>query len=531
MPAPCGGAGTEAINEELDQAVNSTGPAAFQPRPYQNDTIARVRAAVREGARRVLIVAPTGSGKTVIASEIIARAASTKRALFLAHRRELISQAVDKLVRYGVDPGVILAGVSPRPGQPCQVASVQTLWARAMRSRRMDMPGADVVIVDEAHHVRAESYQKIIDSYPGAVILGLTATPCRGDGRGLGNAFDAMVEAPDIAELTKAGYLVPAVCYAPHRPDLSGVHTRQGDYVESELAEIMDTGQITGDVVEHWLRLGRGRKTIVFAVNVRHSTHLRDEFCRAGIYAEHLDASTPSDERERILRDFATGAVEVVCNVGILTEGYDAPAASCLILARPTKSLGLYRQMIGRVLRPLDGKADALILDHAGAVFMHGLPDDKIAWTLDSDKRATNTAQSGRSDGMASRLTECPECRAIRLSGRPCPACGWRPTPRAEAVEVVEGELARVDRLRRTKSTDWPAADRHNFYRMLAWIAQDRRYQPGWARHKFKEKFGDWPMARHVAPLEPDEIVTAWVRSRDIAYAKAKEAERRRGAA
>jgi superfamily II DNA or RNA helicase len=258
-------------------------------RPYQIDVIEWLRAAIRQ-QRRVLLVSPTGSGKTVIASAIVrAAVAKGSKVLFLAHRRELVKQAHEKLYSYGVDAGIIQAGFEPRPAQPVQVASISTLWARAYRGSRMDPPPADLIIVDEAHRVRARTYTEIIDSYSDAVILGLTATPCRSDGRGLGNAFDVMVECPPVQDLIDGGFLVPTKVYAPSLPDLTGVRVVRGDYVESQLAERVNTDQLVGDIVTHWHRLAEGRRTVVFATGVAHSVHIRDEFLRSGVLAAHID--------------------------------------------------------------------------------------------------------------------------------------------------------------------------------------------------------------------------------------------------
>jgi superfamily II DNA or RNA helicase len=282
------------------------GPAAL--RPYQRDVLERFDAAIARGAKRVLIVAPTGAGKTVIASALVRKAmAGRSRVLFLAHRRELIRQASEKLHANGLDHGIVQAGWPTRPGEPIQVASVQTLWARAMRSTAMELPPADMLIVDEAHHTPAQTYRQVIASYPNAVLVGLTATPCRSDGRGLGNAFDVMLECPSIAELIASGYLVGTRVYAPTMPDLRGVKIERGDYVERQLAERMDNAKLVGDVVSHWHRLAERRKTVVFATGVRHSLHLRDEFRASGVAAEHVDGSTPKTERDAILARLARG--------------------------------------------------------------------------------------------------------------------------------------------------------------------------------------------------------------------------------
>ena len=212
----------------------TTSQTAPELRPYQKDIVDRVAAEIAAGRRKPLIPLPTGAGKTVIAAAIIAKAAAAgRRVLVIAHRREIVAQTVAKLYAAGVDAGIIQAGFPPRPGQPVQVASIQTLHARAIRGSAMEMPPADILVIDEAHHARAETYQAVIDAYPGAIVIGLTATPCRRDGLGLGNIFDALVECPQVAALVEQGLLVPSRVYAPSTPDLTGVRIERGDYVEA----------------------------------------------------------------------------------------------------------------------------------------------------------------------------------------------------------------------------------------------------------------------------------------------------------
>jgi DNA repair protein RadD len=383
------------------------------------------------------------------------------------------------------------------------------------------LPQADLVIVDEAHHTPANTYRKVLEKYSDAVVLGLTATPCRKDGRGLGNIFDTLIECPQVGELIEGRYLVPSVVYAPTTPDLRGVRTQAGDYVESQLAERMDKAELVGDIVVHWHRHGERRKTVVFSTNVAHSIHLRDEFVKSGVKAEHLDGSTPTEERDDILRRLASGDTEVVCNCMVLTEGWDCPEVSCLILARPTKSLGLFRQMIGRGLRPAEGKKDCVILDHSGAVFQHGLPEDPIAWTLHQDRKAANKKHELRSGTPASRLTTCPKCSAIRNAGAACRMCGWEPARRPQDVEVIDGELGRVDSNRTANGHIYSAQEKSVWHAMLTYIARERGHRPGSVYWKYKEKFGhEPPRGITVMPMPPTAEVRSWVRSRYIAYAK-----------
>jgi DNA repair protein RadD len=489
---------------------------------FQVDVTAKIDAEIAAGRKRILLVAPTGSGKTVIAADFMRReAARRQRILFLAHRRELVRQAAAKLLAVGVDSGILQAGVRARPGEAAQVASVQTMHARCIRTRTVELPEADIVIVDEAHHAPARTYQKILERYPNALIVGLTATPCRGDGRGLGGIFDVIVECPSVAELISGGYLVPTRVYAPSEPDLKGVRVERGDYNESQLAKRMDQPKLVGDIIGHWHRLAQRRSTVVFATGVGHSVHIRDEFRGGGVLAEHIDANTPNEERDAILSRLARGEVEIVCNAMVLTEGWDCPSVSCLVMARPTKSLGLYRQMVGRVLRPAPGKDHALIIDHAGATFMHGFAEDEIIWTLGEDEKAANPshARRGNSPGMPA-LVQCPECMGVMFEGRGCSLCGWKPRPKAQSFAVRDGVLGEVGRDRKAHETP---ENRRLFYCRLLYIADERGYARGWASHKYREKFNAWPQWRDAAPVAPDDVTRSWVRSRQIAFAKARE--------
>jgi DNA repair protein RadD len=492
-------------------------------RQYQTDIIGKFESAVAAGKRRILLVAPTGAGKTVIGAEIIRHVRDRQKGvLVLAHRREIVTQTHKKLLDNKVRAGIIQAGVDPRPLELVQVASISTLWSRAYRSDAMLQPTADLLVVDECHHAPARTYREIIDSYPDAILLGLTATPCRGDGRGLGGIFETVIECPQIAELTEQGYLVKAKVYAPVNPDLHGVETRKGDYVESQLVDRMDRAKLIGDIVQHWHKLGERRKTVAFAVNVAHSLHLRDEFCRSGIRCEHIDGSTAMDERDATLARLASGEIDVVTNCMVLTEGWDMPEVGCCILARPTKKMGLYRQMIGRVLRPARGKADAIVLDHSGAVFHHGLPDDHVEWTLDPDKQAGAPDHQARSQKPGGGLIECTQCTALRVGGKPCPCCGFMPARPAQYVPIADGELGLVKGGRADAAFD--ADERRRWLGMLISIGMQRGYKPGWAAFKFKEKFGEWPpYGLKVTPATPSAEVSAWVRSREIAFAKAMQ--------
>lgn len=419
-------------------------------RPYQEDGKDRIRASIAAGNRRVLAVSPTGSGKTVLFADI-ASAASAKHqsVLIVAHRREIIKQTSDKLTAYGCGHGILMAGHHRSLMTKVQVASLQTFSARIL-SGRQEPPPANLIIFDEAHRSISPSFRKIADLYPGAVLLGLTATPIRGDGRGLGSLYQDLIEITDIRSLIDEGFLVEPHVFAPSLPDLSAAKVRAGDYAEDDLDQIMNQPVLVGNIVRDWHERAGGRPTIVFASSVAHSRHIRNEFEAAGVRAAHIDGTTDNDIRDQILSDFANGEIDVVTNCQVLTEGWDAPIASCCVLARPTKSYGLYLQMVGRVLRPHESKEDALIIDHAGNVYEHGFPEDAGDWDLDEDtpieeRRRERLAKQGSP-------TTCRNCFHVYDHRRDCPLCGWMPTPKAEAVNMQEGRLHKVEKRTRKKS-------------------------------------------------------------------------------
>jgi superfamily II DNA or RNA helicase len=497
-------------------------------RDYQKEAVDKIQ---RSKSNRVLVVSPTGSGKTHIGNAVMKTYADIfKYSLLVVHRREIVLQTWDKLERLGVNAGIIMAGERPNLFAPIQLAAIQTLFARAIRSERMKMPLAHLLVIDEAHHACARTYKKVIEAYPDAKIVGLTATPCRGDGRGLGGIFDELIELPQVPDLIEMGHLVPTINFGPQHLDLSGIATRQGDYAVDQLAQRMNTEKLVGNIVVHWLKYSERRKTVIFAVDVAHSVHIRDELIRAGVKAEHIDGSTPKDQRDETLARLARGDIEVVCNCMVLTEGWDMPEVGCCVLARPTKQMGLYRQMVGRVLRPSPetGKKNAIVIDHSGAVSRLGFVEDRIEWTLDPEGKPQNDTQEERAvPGGANRIIECSQCGAMREGGKACPNCGFLPAPKARDYQVREGDLGLIDRNGKINGPVYDDAAKRRWLAELVGFADQRGYSPNWARWKFKEKFGSFPPIGNPPPAQPSPEVRAWAMSRVIAYAKAKQREQR----
>lgn len=294
----------------------------------------------------------------------------------------------------------------------------------------------------------------------------------------------------------------------------------------------MNNDGLVGDIVTQWLKHANGLTTVIFAVDVAHARHIASEFLKAGIKAEHVDGMTPKKARDAILRRLASGNTTVVSNCMVLTEGFDLPDIGCLVLARPTKQMGLYRQMIGRGLRPAEGKDKLVVLDHSGAIYHHGPVEDEVEWTLHEDKRAINKRHDAKKkvldgDGIyRSRLVDCTGCGAKRMSGEACIHCGFYPQRPPRAVLFDDGDLAPYDRAaRRAGSINVNPEQQLEWHGMLLWINRDRGFKfPGWASNKFREKFGHWPPYGKLPEMRlPSREVLAWVRSRAIAWARSQE--------
>ncbi|MCC7302531.1 MAG: DEAD/DEAH box helicase [Bacteroidia bacterium] len=345
-------------------------------RPYQRNGIAKIFEKWKEGKRSVLFQMPTGTGKTVLFNEIVKMGFDKNRkVLIVVHRIELVDQITKKLIKKGVNVGQIIAGQKVDYSKIVQVASIQTL------SRR-DHPEANLIIIDECHHSKAATYKKLWEIYPEAKFLGVTATPYRLSGEGFDDLFDDLIVSMSINDFIQRGYLSEVTHYSCSTPDLSSVKQSKGDYVTGMLSNVMLDNSIMKDIVESYQEICPGKSTIVFGVDVEHSKEMVSRFKQAGVLAEHIDAKTPKEQREAILSDFRKGIIKVVSNVEIITEGFDFPECEAVILARPTKSLSLYLQMVGRVMRPAQGKKEGIILDNAGLWLEHGLSTIDREWSL-----------------------------------------------------------------------------------------------------------------------------------------------------
>lgn len=488
---------------------------AFDLRPYQLAALDKLRASLARGNRRVMLYSPTGSGKTVTAEQMIRGAISKgKRVAFIANRKQLVGQASAHLTRAGIPHGILQGDNTRSLDARVLVCSIDTIAARGFPD------DIDLIVIDEAHAVvGSQKYRKLLEKHNRVVVIGLSATPFA---PGLGQVFDDMVIAATIRELIDDGYLVDLDVFAPADPDLTGVRSQCGiggemDFSETQLAEAVDKPELVGDIVAHWHKLAAGKQTVAFCSSIPHSQHVVEAFRAAGIKAEHIDYHADDDTRADILGRFARGEFTVLSNVGLLAEGWDCPSTEAMILARPTRSLARFLQMVGRVLRPAPGKMRALLLDHSGTTMRLGFPTDDLPLELD-DGRA-NTSGSKRQERRKSEPKPCPSCKYVRPAGvHACPSCGFTPQRQSD-VQVQDGELVRLNRKKVAASRLEKAAA----YSGLLQIADERRYSQGWVAHQYRELFGVWPRAMPEVPREPSAELRAWVASRMIRYLKGRE--------
>jgi superfamily II DNA or RNA helicase len=464
-------------------------------RPYQTQAIAELAQALIAPASSAVLVLPTGAGKTTVAAELARRmVARGKRVWFVAHLQELVNQARARMELFGLFVGEMSGEAEPNYGRPVQCCMVQTLGNRLRMGKIRPHELPDFIFFDEGHHTAAGTYQRVLDACPDARRIGLTATPFRLDGKGLGQWYADLIAPISAAELVEMGHLVPAKYYATEA-DLEGISTQAGEYKVAETYAKFNKSKLYAGVVNNYQNYADGRKAIVFCVNVDHSRATVAAFTERGIAAAHLDGETPRATRARILEEFAAGRWQVLSNVALFTEGFDLPDIGCVIINRPTKSKALYLQMVGRGLRPSPGKAYCVVIDHGSNVKAHGFFEDPIAYSLDDRPK-----KKGLTIGTVP-VKSCPSCGEMQHAGRrACIGCGYCwPDERGKSEEAVFVEVTRVGGL----SFLPPTAKKRQRFKQLPpeleavspwqWSreqwAQVRRlcgYKPGWESHQLE---------------------------------------------
>ncbi len=470
-------------SEQSHVSPTTLAPVIPTLRPYQQQLISEIYQEIRAGNKRIVAFAPTGAGKTLVAAWIVSQAVSkNRRVLIIVHRDILVDQTYQKLIACGVNNcGFIKSGWKENREALVQIASVQSLLKRSWWH---NYP-AEVIVIDEAHIVAyAAIVQKMMNLiYPQAIYLALSATPWRTSKReSLGDIFQVLVSAPMPTDLIDAGYLIKPSYFCVSLADLEMVGTTvNGDFDPGQLALSCNRPELVQQIVRDWQRLAWGRRTIAFAVNVSHAKHLAASFMAAGIPADVVTGATPDKQTNQIYQQLASGQIQILCSCAKLTEGFDLPSVSAVLLCRPTMSKALHFQMIGRGLRlsPETQKVDAIIIDQAGNIQRHGFVEDLKQISLEhseqpQDLKAVKKVCPVEKGGCGAYLyafhMKCCECGYV-----------FEPFKRVYLVPALEELISEAD------------IERYQYYRVKLREAYQKNFVPGWAAHIFREKYGHWP--------------------------------------
>ena len=481
---------------------------------HQQAAIEQIRASFQAGNKRVLLAAPCGFGKTIVSAWMAKEALSNgKRVLFAADRVKLVDQTLAAFDKFGIDYGVIQADHPLTDySKPCQIASIQTL------GRRRNIPDYDLCIVDECH-TAYKSMTTIMDRRNVPKYVGLSATPYS---RGLGLIWQDLITPITTEKLIEQGFLTPIHYFGGRSVDVSKLKTKAlatggSDYDPNalEAATDADTG-LVGDIVRNWLEHGENRQTIAFCPSIKQSKFLVDEFKRHGIDARHIDGYDEESTRREIYQGHESGEFKILSCSKLLGVGYDSPNTSCLIDARPTKSVILYQQAAGRVIRSAPGKEYAVYLDHAGNVQRHGMSELLVPESLDNRENTFSERKQVKKDKPEeAAVNECGSCGQI-MQGLKCKSCGYE-IHITKALESTNELLVRLT----GKKKAFTQEEKSLWYSNLLKYARQSGFKDGWAAYQYKSKFKCWPRKLQLdlkAPIQPE--VVNYIASRQIAYAR-----------
>lgn len=422
-----------------------------------------IRQEFLQGKRSVCAVLGCGGGKSIIAANI-AKSATDKgnRVLFIVHRRELCQQIANTFSIAGVD--MVL----------CQIAMVQTVTRKLTTTH---IPA--LIITDECHHALSNTYKRIYEYFHKARIIGFTATPQRMNEGGLGKVFDALLKSVSTEWLIKNNFLAPYKYFSVKLAEADSLNMKRGDYDSKELAELMESKVIYGETVKNYLKIARGKKTIVYCASIEASKKTSEEFIAVGIAAVHIDGKTPENIRNDLVRKFRENKIMVVCNVDLFGEGFDVPDCECVILLRPTKSLTLYIQQSMRAMRYKENKT-AIIIDHVGNVYSHDLPDTLHEWTLSGKKQKKQNII---------KVKECPVCYyCISLNKKNCPECGYVFVAKeVGTTKIIDIELEEIQRLNVLAMKPYSDYLKCKNFEELNRFQKAKQYKFSWVIHKARE--------------------------------------------
>ncbi|PSR56095.1 DEAD/DEAH box helicase [Adhaeribacter arboris] len=453
-------------------------PSILSLRPYQSEAILQLRGAFRSQKKKVILCLPTGAGKTYTFSDLAKKTIDKGgKVLILTHRVELLTQANGALSKVGLNPFIIQANCKHIHPSSCYVAMVETLYRRLQKPEFVQVIGnITLIIIDECH---LGNFRKVLELFPDVHIIGATATPISSKKEfPLKDFFDEIIVPIDIPSLILMGFLASARTYGAIE-EVSNLKTKMGEYTDASLMGAFDKKLMYDDAINHYKDFAQGRKAICFNINIEHSLKMRDAFRDAGIRCEHLDGEISETERKRILASFKKGEFEVLCNVGVLTTGFDEPSISCIIVNRATKSTSLYFQMCGRGSRILEGKEDFIIIDMGSNFKEHGLWNEPVNWK----ERFLNPKKPSKNAGVAP-VKECPECNAIIPAvSKLCQHCGFKYTKEVETKELLRSAgFVEITPSDLNKPANKMSVREVEAFRLL------RGYKIGWAVHQLRER-------------------------------------------
>lgn len=489
----------------------------MQLREYQEIQNQKVRESIATH-RRVISCMSTGAGKSVMMADLTKRALDKGNSVVVVlPRRSLVTQLSESFHNYGINHGVVMAGVRPYSLPRVQIVSIDTYKSR-MAKGVLKIIEADLLIIDEVHMQFTKKNLDIFEHY--RYVVGFTATPVAPRGQSLGGFYKDIIETISFKELVKAKFLSPIRYFADPNIDLSKVRTdRTGDWRESDLDKEMDKPKLIGDIYDNWERIAAGKPTVVFASSQSHARHLCQVFVDNGYQFEYMDCLTPDDERQDIFNRVRSGQTIGICNVGIVSVGIDIPNLEVCVLARPTKLISIYLQCVGRITRLHKGKKFGYVIDHAGIIERLGFADDDIPWSLDGKETVEERLIAKKKEKKEPKEIICGKCHYVFTSSKHCPQCGHEMIHKDKAVPTHKMDLKEIKRDKKAESV----AESNNFYAEILGYAMTNGKNRKYALAMYKERYGSWP-PKHIAPkFETSPETLKYIKYKQIKYAKSKQ--------